>query len=104
MTTINRPTVENLNPTQEPGTRFDNAFHLALEAVGERYGIYVAMTQTGPVTPQELAGYTALPEQHIRMWLQAQASAGWLYHSPAANRYCLWCLWSPRQIQEWRPN
>ncbi|MFQ6028893.1 MAG: hypothetical protein ACE5Q6_15525 [Dehalococcoidia bacterium] len=54
------------------------------------------MTQTGPVTPQELVGYTDLPEQHIRMWLEAQASDGWLYYSPAANRYCLWCLWPPR--------
>ena len=50
------------------------------------------MTQTGPVTPKELTGFTSLPEANVRVWLEAQAAAGWLYYSAPANRYCLWCV------------
>jgi hypothetical protein len=69
----------------------------ALDRVGERYGIYEAMTQTGPVTPQELAGFTGLSRQYVETWLQAQALTGALHISRPANRYCLWCRWTPQQ-------
>ena len=99
MTTINEQLNEILNQTPQASTGFGADFHRSLELVGEQYGIYEAMTQTGPVTPQELAGCTGLPETHVRLWLEAQASGGWLYHCPAANRFCLWCRWTPRQSQ-----
>ena len=70
---------------------FDNDLQDALERIGERYGIYKAMTQTGPVTPQELAGFTGLSQQYVETWLQAQAVTGAVYVSRPANRYCLWC-------------
>ncbi len=93
MVTINEQLAELLNQDQTSATNFDGAFHQALEAVGERHGIYEAMTQTGPVTPQELAGFTNLCLSHVQLWLEAMASLGYCYYSAPANRYCLWCIW-----------
>ena len=70
---------------------FDTDLQGALDRIGERYGIYQAMSQTGPVTPQELAGFTGLSLQYVQTWLQAQAVTGALHFSRPANRYCLWC-------------
>jgi hypothetical protein len=92
MVTVNEQLAEILGQTRTEKTNFDTAFHQVMETVGQRYGIYEAMTQTGPVTPQELAGFTNLSEAHIQMWLEAQASQGWLRYSAPANRYCLWCV------------
>ena len=92
MVTINEQLAEILGQTQPPEIDFDGAFHQVMETVGEQYGIYEAMVQTGPVTSQELAGFTNLSATHVQMWLQAQASQGWIHYSAPANRYCLWCV------------
>ncbi|MFQ6028890.1 MAG: hypothetical protein ACE5Q6_15510 [Dehalococcoidia bacterium] len=70
---------------------FDTDLQDALDHIGEQYGIYEAMTQTGPVTPQELAGFTGLSRQYVETWLRAQAVTGAVHFSRPANRYCLWC-------------
>ena len=81
---------QNQEQSTTPAT-FNIALQSALEVVGEKYGIYDAMAQTGPVTPQELAGFTGLSLRHTKSWLQAQAATGALHFSRAADRYCLWC-------------
>ena len=99
MVTVNKRPEGLSNQSQALGTNFEGAFHEALETVGERYGIYDSMTKTGPVTAQELAGFTNLCQSHITMWLEGQASGGWLYYSAPADRYSLWCIWPSKSAK-----
>ncbi len=69
-----------------------------LEAVGKRLGIFDAMSELGPVTPEELAKRAGVSLQYARRWLEARASGGYLDHDAATDRFCLWCTW-PRAEQ-----
>jgi 2-polyprenyl-3-methyl-5-hydroxy-6-metoxy-1,4-benzoquinol methylase len=50
----------------------------SMVVIGDRLGLYRAMTGTGPVTSDELARATGTSERYVREWLSAQASAGYL--------------------------
>ncbi len=49
--------------------------------LGDRLGLYRAMTGSGPVTASELAGKTGLVERWVLEWLRGQAAAGLLSSS-----------------------
>ncbi len=44
----------------------------ALALLGDRLGLYKAMTGAGPITPAELAAKTSTIERYVREWLVLQ--------------------------------
>ena len=54
------------------------AVSAALVIVGDKLGLYKALTQIGPATPEQLAGATGTSERYVREWLAAQAAAEYL--------------------------
>lgn len=91
MTTLTIDRNNHLSQGQEPIKGFVLDFQNAMECLGEQYGVYEAMSQTGPVTPTELAGFIGLPTSTVKMWLTTQANGGYIHYSRPADRYCLWC-------------
>jgi SAM-dependent methyltransferase len=54
--------------------------------LGEELGLYRAMADSVPITPEELATKTGCNERLIREWLSAQAAAGYMEHSEGRFR------------------
>ena len=69
------------------------AFTGALIVLGDKLGIYKAMTDGTPFTPKELAKKTKLKERYLREWLSAQAAAGFVDYDAASGAFSL----SPEQ-------
>lgn len=61
----------------------------ALALLGDRLGLYKAMTGAGPITPAELAAKTGTIERYVREWLVNQASGGYVAYDPQTERYTL---------------
>lgn len=82
---------------QLPGCKdqFGAALHTALEEIGEHFGLYDIMSQSGPITPACLATQAGMSQQSVLTWLEARASGEYLHHGPRSDLYCLWCPWSP---------
>jgi hypothetical protein len=91
MTTLTIEPNHHLSQAEKPTSNFVSDFQKAMESLGDQYGIYEAMSQTGPVTSTELAGFIGLPTATVKMWLKTQASGGYIHYSRPADRYCLWC-------------
>ena len=60
-----------------------------LVMIGDRLGLYAAMTEAGPVTPDELARRTGTHERYVREWLLNQAAGGYVEYDPTSGRYIL---------------
>jgi 2-polyprenyl-3-methyl-5-hydroxy-6-metoxy-1,4-benzoquinol methylase len=58
-------------------------------AIGDRLGIYTTMAAAGPVTSTQLAERTGLSERHVREWLAAQVTSGYVEYDPAERTYLL---------------
>ena len=65
----------------------------ALVILGERLGLYRALAQGGPATPQDLADRTGTHERYVREWLSAQATAGYVDYDPSTRLFSM----SPEQ-------
>ncbi|MGI8691365.1 MAG: methyltransferase domain-containing protein [Geodermatophilaceae bacterium] len=50
----------------------------SLVVIGDKLGLYTAMTAQGPMTSTELAERTGCNERYLREWLSAQAASGYL--------------------------
>ena len=50
----------------------------AMVVIGDKLGLYRAMTGAGPVTSAELAERTGTSERYVREWLSAQAARGYV--------------------------
>jgi SAM-dependent methyltransferase len=61
--------------------------------LGDRLGIYKAMSDGAKVTPGELAKKTGLHERYLREWLSGQAASGYIDYHPEKNAFSL----SPEQ-------
>ncbi|SNY73542.1 class I SAM-dependent methyltransferase [Paractinoplanes atraurantiacus] len=59
-------------------TDFAGAGTTALTVIGDRLGLYRAMTGAGPVTPAKLAAATGLHPRLVTEWLRAQAVSGYV--------------------------
>src|SRR5688572_30458457 len=57
--------------------------------LGDRLGLYKALSQFGPMTSEELAHNTNTAERYIREWLASQAAAGYLAYNPEAKKFSL---------------
>jgi 2-polyprenyl-3-methyl-5-hydroxy-6-metoxy-1,4-benzoquinol methylase len=63
--------------------------HATTVVIGDRLGLYTALTQAGPSTPGELAAVTGCDERYLREWLSAQAAAEYAHYDPATGRFHL---------------
>ena len=61
----------------------------ALVVMGDKLGLYKAMADSGPLTPNELASRTGTAERYVREWLNAQAAGDYVAYDPDTARYSL---------------
>jgi SAM-dependent methyltransferase len=52
----------------------------SMVVIGDRLGLYRAMTGAGPITSAELAERTDTSERYVREWLAEQAATGYVTH------------------------
>ncbi len=57
--------------------------------LGDRLGLYRALSPFGPMTSEELAQRTNIAERYIREWLASQAAAGYLTYDPENKKFSL---------------
>ena len=65
------------------------AFSAPLVLIGDRLGLYRAMADSGPLTPEELAEQTGTDTRYVREWLCAQAASGYTEYDEATGRFHL---------------
>ena len=68
---------------------FGASLSSALVYIGQKLGLYQAMSDAGPVTPAELAQRTNTNERYVREWLINQAAGGYAEYDPDSGRYSL---------------
>lgn len=62
------------------------AFHAATVVLGDKLGLYRALADGGPATPDELAERTGCDARYLREWGNAQIAAGYCAFDPASGR------------------
>ena len=65
------------------------ALHAVLILLGDRLGLYRAMADSQPITPETLAARTSTAERYVREWLNANAASGYITYDPATATYTL---------------
>jgi len=55
--------------------------------IGEKLGLYKALAEGNPVTPEELANATHTNERYVREWLCSQAASGFVDHDATSGRF-----------------
>ena len=65
------------------------AFSVPLVRIGNRLGLYRALSDEGPMTSGELAAKTGIAERYAREWLFHQAASAYLSYDPATTRFTL---------------
>jgi SAM-dependent methyltransferase len=68
-------------------TDFAGAATTVMTVVGDRLGLYEAMTGAGPLTAPDLASAAGLHPRLVTEWLAAQTVSGYVVHDPAAGTY-----------------
>ena len=71
------------------GGDFGASLSAALVYIGQKLGLYKAISEAGPVTPAELAQRTDTNERYVREWLINQAAGGYVEYDAASGRYSL---------------
>ncbi|MGI8825454.1 MAG: class I SAM-dependent methyltransferase [Chloroflexota bacterium] len=88
MTTETKQTVDMEKLMQVVGqvvTDYNAAMASALVYVGDRNGLFAAMRDAGPLTPEELAHRTDQSPRYLREWLSAMACAGYVLYDGEAG-------------------
>src|SRR6201987_6183326 len=65
------------------------ALSAALVVIGDRLGLYRAMADGEPVSPEELAERTGTDPRYVREWLSNQAASGYVHYDPAEGIFSL---------------
>jgi SAM-dependent methyltransferase len=65
------------------------AMNAALIVIGDKLGLYKAMSGAGPMTSADLAKKTGTAERYVREWLASQAAGGFVTYDAASGRYTL---------------
>jgi SAM-dependent methyltransferase len=65
------------------------AMNAALIVIGDKLGLYKAMSGAGPMTSAELAKKTGTTERYVREWLASQAAGGFITYDAASAKYTL---------------
>jgi hypothetical protein len=68
-------------------TDLAGAASTAMTVIGDRLGLYQALTGTGPTTAAALAGRTRLNHRLVAEWLGAQTVSGYLRYDPDTDTY-----------------
>src|SRR5437016_9261075 len=68
---------------------FGASLSSALGYIGQKLGLYKAMSDAGPLTSVELAQRTNTNERYVREWLINQAAGGYAEYDPENGRYSL---------------
>ena len=63
--------------------------HAATVLIGDELGLYKAMADGDPMTPEELAERTGTDERYMREWLSAQAASGYVEYDPETDSFRL---------------
>ena len=63
------------------------ALSVPLVRIGDRLGLYRALRDSGPLTPQGLAETSNIAERYAREWLSQQAASGYLVYDPATGAF-----------------
>jgi SAM-dependent methyltransferase len=58
-----------------------------LVVIGDKLGLYSALSDGGPATPRELAERTGTVERYVRPWLINQAAGGYIVFDPSSGRF-----------------
>jgi 2-polyprenyl-3-methyl-5-hydroxy-6-metoxy-1,4-benzoquinol methylase len=66
---------------------FAGAATTAMTVVGDRLGLFDAMTGSGPVTADDLAQRTRLHPRLVTEWLSSQVVSGYLRHDASTGRF-----------------
>jgi len=69
------------------------AMHAVLVVIGDRIGLYKAMTGAGAQTAAQIAARAGADERYTREWLNANAAGGWITYNAGDGTYEL----SPEQ-------
>jgi hypothetical protein len=62
-----------------------SALSASLVLIGDKLGLYKAMSHGGPLTSGELARRTGTMERYVREWLVNQAASGYIEYDPATG-------------------
>ncbi|MGH2793593.1 MAG: methyltransferase domain-containing protein [Actinomycetota bacterium] len=65
------------------------AFGSALVYVGDRLGLWKALADNGPSTPEQVAAATGTNARIVREWLSSQAAGGYVTYEPATGLFTL---------------
>jgi SAM-dependent methyltransferase len=65
------------------------ALSAALVVIGDRVGLYRAMADGEPVSPEELAHRTGTDARYVREWLSNQAAGGYVTYNPGQRTFSL---------------
>lgn len=57
--------------------------------IGDRLGLWAALEEQGPSTPEELATATDTHPRMVREWLSTHAAGGYITYDPATTRFTL---------------
>lgn len=90
MTTTEIPTIDEARLEAFVGravTDMGAAISGLLLHLGDRLGLYKAMSGAGPITSSELAHRTGTAERYVREWLANQAAGGYVVYDPAERTY-----------------
>lgn len=63
--------------------------HAATVLLGDKLGLYKAMADGVPVSPEELAARTQTDARYVREWLCAQAASDYVEYAPATGKFRL---------------
>ena len=79
------------------------ALSAALVVIGDKLGLYQAMSDGDPITAEELASRTGTDARYVREWLSNQAAGGYVGYDPASDRFFLTAEQSLALAQEGSP-
>ncbi|MGN6869523.1 MAG: class I SAM-dependent methyltransferase [Solirubrobacteraceae bacterium] len=79
------------------------AISSALVALGDRLGLYRAMADGAPVSPEELAERTGTDARYVREWLSNQAAGGFVSYDPGSGDFFLSPVQSVTLAEEGNP-
>jgi SAM-dependent methyltransferase len=85
-------------------TDLGGSFQAISAVVGDRLGLYKALLDVMPATPNEVAAQAGVGERYVREWLSTQAAGGYVTYDPTTERFSLseeqaFALASPEGMQ-----
>src|SRR4026208_1294856 len=72
---------------RQVGVDFGAAMTVALAHIGDRLGIFRALSHGPPPTSAEIAERTRLDERYVREWASTMAAAGYVDYHPTDKTF-----------------